>query len=131
MCKYCERPSRVIGVYLDYPCNGHHYIQFNGDTKDFSLETETSAIQIFHCPWCGRELEPPQDEEVKLEGELNRLRSSLYEVQDKAKYNGEFALILSGRIDALCDTLSDIYCNGDEEHYNKFKEIKRKTDSAG
>lgn len=80
MCKYCEEVERTDESYVQYGIKGDHYIAYRKKAEQFALwsvdDNCTSVIQF--CPWCGRELELPDDEaEFSADDEIKRLEGRI------------------------------------------------------
>lgn len=80
MCKYCEdcKGFRPNG-YREFARNGGARIIFDPEDVGFLLQVMNGLTYgITYCPWCGRELELPDDEaEFSAEGEIKRLKGRI------------------------------------------------------
>lgn len=76
MCKNCEEVrTRTNGGAVFYVRNGGAAILYDPEDVGFLLQvTDGYTYSIDYCPWCGRELELPDDDtELSVEGEIARL----------------------------------------------------------
>lgn len=80
MCKYCEevktRTNTGTTFYVRY---GGASIVFDAEDVGFLLQVPDGyTYSITHCPWCGRKLElPDEEEELSAEDEIARLEERI------------------------------------------------------